>query len=117
AGAGRESICFAGARGIPWHYPGLDPAGSTAGSAYRAPKIAVPTRTSVAPWAIAISKSADMPIDNVVNLRLGAGVDLDQQLWLAVFFRHRGGERLGQPRTVQRLDRVRQPHRVAGLVG
>ena len=31
---------------------------------YRCPKIALPTRTQVAPQAIATSKSADMPIDS-----------------------------------------------------
>src|ERR1700733_3859454 len=33
---------------------------------HRDPKIALPTRTHVAPQAIATSKSADMPIDTVV---------------------------------------------------
>jgi hypothetical protein len=32
---------------------------------YREPNIALPTRTQVAPQAMAISKSADMPIDTV----------------------------------------------------
>ncbi len=35
----------------------------------RAPKIALPTRTSVAPSAIAASRSADMPIDSVSTAR------------------------------------------------
>jgi hypothetical protein len=34
---------------------------------YRDPKMALPTRTQVAPQPIAISKSADMPIDTVAN--------------------------------------------------
>ena len=34
---------------------------------YRAPKIALPTRTHVAPQAIAVSKSADIPIDTTGN--------------------------------------------------
>ena len=34
---------------------------------YLVPKIALPTRTWVAPTSIAVSKSADMPIDKVAN--------------------------------------------------
>src|SRR5207248_217786 len=45
--------------------PAECPGGRCAG--YRAPKIALPTRTQVAPQAMAISKSADMPIEAVVN--------------------------------------------------
>jgi hypothetical protein len=39
---------------------------------YRPPKIALPTRTQVAPQAMAISKSADIPIDSVPNPCLAA---------------------------------------------
>ena len=42
------------------------------GCVARAPKIAVPTRTSVAPSAIAASRSADMPIDSVSTARPAA---------------------------------------------
>jgi hypothetical protein len=42
-----------------------DPAAD--GPGYRAPKIALPTRTQVAPQAMAISKSADMPIETVAR--------------------------------------------------
>ena len=50
-------------------------------------------------------------------LRFIAGIDLDQQARLAVFFGHGGGDGIGQFGAVEGLDHIRQPHGVAGLVG
>ena len=134
----------------------------------RAPKIAVPTRTWVAPNAIAMAKSALIPIDSNLSplrlaifavsakcgagasfdrrnahqarhrqavavaaggeksvgllrqhaglLRLGAGIDLDEQQRTAPLPGDLLGERLGEACPVDRVDRVEQRHRLLRLV-
>ena len=88
--------------------------------ASRAPKIAVPTRTSVAPSAIAASRSADMPIDSVstASPRRGSRVEaIAQRAELRALPRGVGG-RLGdahdaaQPQPRQRRDRARERQRL-----
>ena len=49
----------------------------TRSTASRAPKIAVPTRTSVAPSAMASSRSADMPIDSVSTGEAGIAARIE----------------------------------------